>query len=163
MQITKDKIGVIDYTLTNSEGEVLDSSQGREPLAYLHGHGTIIPGLEDALEGKSPGDQFRVSIRPGDAYGERDESLVQVVPLSAFEQSGMSEVEPGMQFQARTEAGTRVMTVVAVEGDAVHVDGNHELAGETLTFDVAVKEVRDASSEELEHGHAHGPDGHHAH
>ena len=163
MRISKDKIGVIEYTLTNAEGEVLDTSEGREPLAYLHGHGTIISGLEDALEGKTVGDTFRVSIPPAEAYGERDEELVQEVPLSAFEGSGMGDVEPGMQFQAKTEAGMRILTVVAVEGDTVHVDGNHELAGETLTFDVAVKEVRDASKDELKHGHAHGPGGHHHH
>ena len=163
MKIGKDKIGVFDYTLTNTEGQVLDTSAGGEPLAYLHGHGTIIPGLENALEGKGAGDEFIVTIPAADAYGERDEALVQSVPRSAFEQSGVTQLEVGMQFHAQTEAGPRVMTVVGIEDEAVHVDGNHPLAGETLKFDVSVKEVRSASDEELQHGHAHGADGHASH
>jgi FKBP-type peptidyl-prolyl cis-trans isomerase SlyD len=158
MNIAKDKVVSIDYTLTDDAGKVLDSSNGREPLAYLHGAGNIIPGLESALEGKGQGDQLNVSIKPADGYGERDDRMVQAVPRSSF--GGVQTIEPGMQFQANTPAGPRVITVVGVQGDQVTVDANHPLAGQTLNFDVKVVDVRDATSTELQHGHVHGPGGH---
>ena len=158
MNIAKDKVVSIDYTLTDDAGKVLDSSSGREPLAYLHGAGNIIPGLENALDGKTQGDQLNVSIKPGDAYGERDDRMVQAVPRSSF--GGVENVEPGMQFQANTQAGPRLVTVVGVTPEQVTVDANHPLAGQTLNFDVKVVGIRDATQEELSHGHAHGAGGH---
>jgi FKBP-type peptidyl-prolyl cis-trans isomerase SlyD len=127
-------------------------------LAYLHGSGNIIPGLEKALEGKQAGDKLNVRVDAADAYGERDDALTQDVPLSMFQ--GVDQIEEGMRFQAQTSAGVQVVTVTRVSGDSVTVDGNHPLAGKPLTFDVNVVEVRDASGEELEHGHVHGEGGH---
>jgi FKBP-type peptidyl-prolyl cis-trans isomerase SlyD len=158
MQVAKDKVVQIDYTLTGTNGQVIDTSQGREPLAYLHGAGNIIPGLESELEGKNPGDQVNVQVPPEQAYGPRDERMVQVVPRTSFQ--GVQQIQPGMQFQANTPGGPRVITVVGVQGDQVTIDANHPLAGQTLNFDVKVVEVRDATQEELTHGHVHGPGGH---
>ena len=159
MQIAKNKVVLIDYTLTNPQGEVLDRSQAGQPLAYLHGAGGIIPGLEKALDGKGAGDAVTAIIPPEEAYGIKREELVQAVPKTAFQ--GVPNVEPGMQVQANTPQGPRVVTVVDVSADTVTVDANHALAGQTLHFDVKVVEVRDASAEELSHGHVHGPGGHH--
>ncbi|HEX5514558.1 MAG TPA: peptidylprolyl isomerase [Gammaproteobacteria bacterium] len=161
MQVAKDKVVSIDYTLTDDEGSVLDTSQGRAPLAYLHGAGNIIPGLEKALEGKQVGEQITVRVPAAEAYGERDDALAQVVPLEMFQ--GVEQIEPGMRFQAQTSAGVQVVTVSKVEGDSVTVDGNHPLAGKPLNFDVSVIDVRDATEEELAHGHVHGPDDDHHH
>lgn len=153
MQVSENKFVSIHYTLRNDAGEVIDSSAGRAPLSYLHGIGSIIPGLERALEGKTSGDHIDVSITPEGAYGERNEALVQAVPRSAFE--GVEEIEPGMQFQAQTPAGSQILTIVEVQDDQVVVDGNHPLAGKTLHFSVEIIEVREATEEELAHGHAH--------
>ncbi|MCL7745379.1 peptidylprolyl isomerase [Guyparkeria hydrothermalis] len=158
MQVQNDHVVSIDYTLKNDAGEVMDTSEQNGPLAYLHGHQNIIPGLEKALEEKSVGDSFTVSIEPAEAYGERDERMIQTVPRSMFQ--GVDEIEPGMRFQAQTEGGVTVVTIKEVNGDEITLDGNHELAGETLHFDVEVKDVRPASEEEIEHGHVHGPGGH---
>lgn len=158
MQVQNDHVVSIDYTLKNDAGDVMDTSEQNGPLAYLHGHQNIIPGLEKALDEKSVGDNFTVSIEPADAYGERDERMIQTVPRSMFQ--GVDEIEPGMRFQAQTEGGVTVVTIKEVNGDEITLDGNHELAGETLHFDVEIKDVRPASEEELEHGHVHGPDGH---
>ena len=161
MLIAPEKVVLIHYTLKNDSGETLDSSSGGDPLAYLHGQGNLIPGLEKALEDKQAGDKRSVSVGPGDGYGQRDDKLVQQVPRRQF---GGANVQPGMQFHAQTSQGqTRVVTVTNIVGDMVTVDGNHPLAGENLHFDVEVTEVRDASAEELEHGHVHGPGGHHHH
>ena len=160
MQIQENTVVAFHYTLTNEAGQTIDSSRQREePLNYLHGHGNIIPGLEKALVGKQAGDKLEVTVTPEEGYGERHEGLIQQVPTSAFEGAG-GELKPGMQFQAQTEAGQRIFTITEVEGDQVTVDGNHPLAGETLNFDVEVTEVREASDEEKEHGHVHGPEGH---
>jgi FKBP-type peptidyl-prolyl cis-trans isomerase SlyD len=159
MKIAHEKVVSIHYTLTNKEGTVLDSSSGSDPLAYLHGFGNIIPGLENALEGKATGDKLSVTVEPEQGYGARDERLVQAVPRSAFK--GVEELSPGMQFQAQGPQGTRLVVVTQVADDEVTVDANHPLAGQTLHFDVEVSEVRDATAEELEHGHVHGPGGHH--
>lgn len=155
MQIAKNAVVAIDYTLTDGEGQVLDTSQGRGPLAYLHGAGNIIPGLENALEGKAEGDKVNVSVPPEEGYGQRDESLIQAVPKKMFAET--AEPEPGMQFQAQGPDGARVLTILKVEDDQVTVDANHPLAGQELNFDVAVVNVREASEEELEHGHVHEP------
>ncbi len=157
MKITDKKVALIHYTLKNEGGEVLDSSEGQEPLAYLHGAGNIVAGLESALEGKAAGDKLEVSVEAAEAYGEYDESLVQPVPNSQF---GDHEVEVGLQFHADTAIGPRVVTVTAIDGDDVIIDANHELAGEDLHFAVEVVEVREPSAEELDHGHVHGPGGH---
>ena len=158
MQIAKDRVVTINYTLTDANGTLIDSSEGREPLAYLHGAGNIIPGLERALEGKQSGDSLSVTVAPEDAYGERDDALLQVVPRDRFESP--EELEIGMAFQTPTEHGIRVVTIVGVDHQDITVDGNHPLAGETLNFAVSVVEVREASDEELHHGHVHGPGGH---
>ncbi|MCS4503534.1 peptidylprolyl isomerase [Arhodomonas aquaeolei] len=153
MQISKDKVVAIDYTLKDNDGEVLDASPEGQPLQYLHGAGNIIPGLENALEGKAAGDDVSVTVEPAEAYGERDDRLQQEVPMEMFQ--GVDKVEPGMRFQAQTQAGTQVVTVAAVDGETVTVDANHPLAGQTLNFEVKVSEVREATNEELEHGHIH--------
>lgn len=161
MKIADNKAVGIHYTLTDDDGVTIDTSrQSGEPLVYLHGFGSIITGLETALAGREVGDTLKVSVEPEDAYGVREDSLLQEVPRDAF---GDAEVEAGMQFQAQTDEGVRLITVVDVQGDTVTVDGNHPLAGLRLHFDVEVTSVRDASEEELAHGHVHGPGGHHHH
>ena len=160
MHIAEQSVVSIHYTLTNGAGETLDTSDGREPLVYLHGAQNIIPGLENELTGKSVGDSFDVTIQPEEAYGTVNPELVQTVPHSAFE--GVEKVEPGMQFQARGDDGeTQVITVTEVADSGVTVDGNHPLAGQVLNFSVRVDEIREATEEEIEHGHVHGPGGHH--
>lgn len=160
MQISRHTVASIDYKLTDDQGQVLDTSEGREPLTYLHGAGNLIPGLETALEGNAPGDSVSVTVDPSEGYGERDENLIQQVPMSAFE--GVDEIEPGMRFQATDEQGQgRIVTVTAIEGDEVTVDANHPLAGVPLNFEVNVVEVREASDDEIEHGHAHTGDEQH--
>ncbi len=158
MQITKHSVASIEYTLTDDGGQVIDTSEGRGPLVYLHGAGNLIPGLESQLEGKAVGDEFQSRIEPADAYGERDDRMVQDVPRAQL--PAEVDVTVGMQFQAQGPAGVQVVTVVGVEGDTVKMDGNHPLAGVTLNFDVKVVEVREATAEEVEHGHVHGAGGH---
>jgi FKBP-type peptidyl-prolyl cis-trans isomerase SlyD len=158
MQVGTDKVVTIEYTLRSDAGDVLDTSKGRGPLTYLHGAGNLIPGLESALDGKQAGDSMTVEVAPEEAYGHKDDQLVQQVPRNLF--SGPEQIQPGMQFQAQTQAGPRVVTVVNIEGDTVTIDANHPLAGMPLTFDVTVVDVRDATEEEKAHGHVHGPGGH---
>lgn len=159
MKIAQDKVVSIHYVLRDKEGEVLDNSEEHGPLAYLHGHGNIIPGLEKELMGKESGDKLHVTVAPEDAYGIHDESLIKEVSPDMFKD--VDDFQEGMQFQAQTEQGMQIFTVTAIEPDKITIDGNHPLAGEELTFDVEVTEVREATSEELEHGHVHGPHGHH--
>ena len=159
MEIRKNKVVTIDYTLTDADGAVLDSSQGEEPLAYIQGRESIISGLENALEGRTLGEKFTVSIPPAEAYGERDETLLQDIPREVF-QGQETLLEVGAHFQAQDEEGTHPVTIVGVDDEFVRVDSNHPLAGVTLNFDVTVLDVRDASPEELSHGHAHGAGGH---
>jgi FKBP-type peptidyl-prolyl cis-trans isomerase SlyD len=158
MQVDKDKVVTFHYRLTNEKGELIEDSFGGEPLAYIHGHGNLITGMEKALEGKKAGDRFEVSIPPSEAYGERHEGLIQKVPREAFQ--GVDEIEVGMQFRASTDQGEVPVVVTAVTETEVTVDGNSPLAGQTLNFDIEVKDVREASEEELAHGHVHGPGGH---
>ena len=153
MQITNQTAVSIHYTLTNPDGDQLDSSIGGEPLVYLHGVGNIIPGLEQALAGKRVGDKLLVSIEPEQAYGLIDDTMQQVVSKKMFE--GM-DIELGMQFHADVSYGSGVITIIEINGDDVTIDGNHPLAGETLNFDVEVVDVRPATAEELAHGHVHG-------
>ncbi len=159
MQIAADSVVLIHYTLKDDDGKVLDSSDGGEPLAYIQGHGNLVPGLEKALEGKKDGEAVAVTLSPSEGYGARNESLVQRVPKRSLQGSG--EIRKGMQFRAQTDEGLRVFTVTAVVGDMVSLDGNHPLADQTLHFDVQVVSVRAATAEELEHGHVHGAGGHH--
>ncbi|HWV15228.1 MAG TPA: peptidylprolyl isomerase [Cellvibrio sp.] len=161
MNISEQCVASFHYTLTDGSGKVLDSSNGQEPLSYLHGSGNIIPGLERALLGKSIGDKFNISIPAAEAYGLRDDSMVQQLPSNMFE--GIDKIEEGMEFHAETEHGLQVVTVTKVEGDNITIDGNHPLAGVDLTFDVEITAVRAATEEEVEHGHAHGVGGHHHH
>lgn len=157
MQIAQNTVVAFHYTLTNEAGEVLDSSEGREPLTYLHGAGNIIPGLEKQLEGRSAGDKLQANVSPEEGYGEVQPQLVQEVSRESFQ--GVDSIEPGMQFQAQTDGGPLMVTITKVEGDTVTVDGNHPLAGQALNFDVEIAEVREASEEEAEHGHVHGEGG----
>ncbi|GGO75543.1 peptidyl-prolyl cis-trans isomerase [Marinobacterium nitratireducens] len=159
MQIAANTVVKIHYTLKNAEGNVIDSSEGQEPLAYLHGGGNIVEGLESALAGKAAGDKLDVTVDPERGYGSRRDDLVQTVDRSNF--VGIDQIEVGMQFLAQTPWGEQPVTVVAVADDNVTLDGNHPLAGEVLNFAIEVMDVRAATDEELEHGHAHGEGGHH--
>lgn len=155
MQISENTVVQIHYTLKNQSGEVLDSSQDAEPLTYLHGAGNIIPGLETALSGREQGEKVNVTVEPDEAYGAHREELVQQVGRDMFP---VDELEAGMRFKAETAEGPQILTVTKVEESDVTVDANHPLAGETLHFDVEVVEIREASSEEVEHGHVHTGD-----
>lgn len=160
LQIEDDRVVTIQYTLTNDAGEVVDSSVGGEPLVYLHGAGNIIPGLEDALVGRKAGDSLKVTVQPADGYGEVLDDMRQVVSLSMFE--GVDDLEVGMMFQTETPDGhLQLVTVTDIDNGNVTVDANHPLAGQVLHFDVSVEAVREASAEELAHGHVHGEGGHH--
>ena len=159
MLIANQHVVAIDYTLSNDAGEVIDSSQGTEPLVYLHGAGNIIAGLENALSGKTVGDELDVSIEPEDAYGEYSAELITNVGREMFE--GVDQLEVGMQFHASApDGGMQIVTIRDIDGDQVTIDGNHPLAGQQLNFKVKVVSVRAASEEELAHGHVHGEGGH---
>ena len=158
MNISKGKVVSIHYALNDAAGEVLESSEGQAPLEYLHGHGNIIAGLEKALDGKAAGDKLKAVIPPEDGYGIRDETQVKELPLSSFQ--SQDEVAVGAQFQAETSQGPRLATVTKMDDKNVTVDLNHPLADQTLNFDIDVVDVREATEEELSHGHAHGPEGH---
>ena len=158
MKIAKGKVVSIHYALKDTTGEVLESSEGQAPMEYLHGYGNIIAGLEKALEGKEAGEKIKAVIPPEDGYGIREETLVKNLPLSSFQNH--NEVEVGTQFQAETSQGPRLATVTKIDDKNVTVDLNHPLADQTLSFDIDVVEVREATEEELSHGHVHGPEGH---
>ena len=158
MNIADQCVVSIHYEVKDEDGVVVDSSEGREPLVYLHGHRNIIPGLENALAGLKKGDDFDVTVAPEEAYGEHQEGLIQSVPKEAFQ--GVEKVEEGMVFTAQTENGPLQVTVTEVSDETVQVDGNHPLAGKALSFKGSVEEVREASAEELEHGHVHSGDDH---
>ncbi|MDD5266907.1 MAG: peptidylprolyl isomerase [Methylococcales bacterium] len=159
MQVADNMAVSIHYTLTNDDGEVLDSSIGDEALVFLQGSGNIISGLENALVGKVAGDKFNVRIAPEDAYGELMEDMIQVISRDMFE--GIDDIEVGMQFHADVSSGSGVVTVVSIDDDNITIDGNHPLAGLALTFDVEVIDVRAATEEEAAHGHIHGSGCHH--
>jgi FKBP-type peptidyl-prolyl cis-trans isomerase SlyD len=160
MSIQQDSVVSIRYTLKDDGGVVLDSS-GDEALSYLHGHGNLIAGLERELTGKAAGDRLKVTVGPRDAYGERDSNLVRQVPRSAL--SGVEDLQTGMRLRAESNQGVHAVTVTHIADDTVTLDANHPLAGITLHFEVEITAVREASAEELAHGHVHGPDGHHHH
>ena len=159
MAISPDSVVTIHYTLKDDDGAVIDSSASGEPLAYLHGHGNIVPGLEKELTGRNAGDKVSVRVSPEEGYGEYDRSLVQSVPLRALR--GIKDVRAGMHLHAQTEQGPRTVTVTRVAADMVTLDGNHPLAGKHLNFDIQIEDVRQATEEELSHGHVHGAHGHH--
>ncbi|EGG95175.1 FKBP-type peptidyl-prolyl cis-trans isomerase SlyD [gamma proteobacterium IMCC1989] len=154
MQISKDLVASIHYTLKNADGEVLDTSEGQEPLHYVHGAQNIVPGLEKELEGKTTGDKLSVAVEPIDGYGEYNAELIQELPKDMF--AGVDTIEVGMEFQAQTpEGGMQIIEVKSIDGDKITVDGNHPMAGQTLHFDVEITDVREATKDELEHGHVH--------
>ena len=154
MNVENKRVVSIHYTLTDNDGVELDSSKGQDPLVYLHGAGNIIPGLESALAGLAVGEQVQVQVQPSDGYGEVDLELIQTVPHAAFE--GVDDIQPGMRFQAQDSAGNvQSVQVTAVGDEGVTVDGNHPLAGMVLNFDVRIDGVREATPEEIDHGHVH--------
>jgi FKBP-type peptidyl-prolyl cis-trans isomerase SlyD len=150
---------MLHYTLRDEHGTVLDSSSGRGPMSYLHGKGNLIPGLEQALTGRTAGEKLDVTVPPEQGYGLRDQRLVQILPRGKFAED--VELAPGMQVRASGPQGARLVTVTNVERDFVTIDANHPLAGRTLYFSVEVTEVRKATHEEVAHGHVHGPGEHH--
>ncbi len=152
MRVSKETVVGIEYTLKDDKGNVLDASTSHGPMEYLHGASNIIPGLEQGLEGLTAGDTKVVVVQPVDAYGEYSDKLIQRVPLDRF---GANKVEIGMRFHAETNLGMRVLVIRHVDEQEAVLDGNHELAGKTLTFDVKVVSVRAAELTELAHGHPH--------
>lgn len=156
MQVAKNTVVAIDYKLSDNNGEVLDASEEGQPLEYVHGGGHIIPGLENALEGKEVGEHVSVQVEPSEAYGQRSEELKQDVPKEMFQ--GVEQVETGMRFQAQTQEGTSIVTVTEVGEEQVTVDANHPLAGETLNFEVTVNNIREATENEVETGQVEGED-----
>jgi len=152
--VRKDRVISLNFTLKDEHGELLDQSQKDEPLQYLHGVNDVIPGLEKALEGQILGEKVRVVIPPAEAYGEYEVSLVDEVSRQQF--PGIDNIQPGMQFQTQLDDGAAmVIHVTSVDGDIVVVDGNHPLAGLTLVFDVEIVDIRQASEDEIAHGHVH--------
>jgi len=156
MEVADKRVVEIEYTLKDQEGTVLDSSEGRDPLAFVQGTQSIIPGLEKGIEGWKEGDSGAVEVKPEDGYGERNDELQQEVPKDIFQAD--TEIEPGMRFQAQSEQGAQIITVVKVEDDKVLIDANHPLAGQTLHFDVKIAGVREATETELESGQPDGAD-----
>lgn len=154
MTIADNHVVSIHYKLTNDSGDVLDSSEGSDPMNYLHGTGSIIPGLEQELAGKAVGDNLQVTVKPELGYGERHDELVQVVPREQF--GDQKDIAPGMRFQAQSENGeVHVVTVTALTDTEVTIDANHPLAGQTLHFDVTIDAIREATESEIDHGHVH--------
>jgi len=160
MKVGKDKVVLMHYTLKNDAGDVIDSSDGADPLPFLQGHGNIIPGLESALEGSKVGDKLDVSIKPEEGYGLRIKGAIQEIPSSALK--GVDEVKVGMQLQSQDQDGNAfLVTVTKVEDDKITVHANHPLAGQTLNFSVSIESIRKAEAEELSHGHVHADGDHH--
>lgn len=156
MQIADNHVVTIHYTVKTTDGDEIDSSSGQDALSFIQGSHYMIAGLEEALYDKESGDEFTVTIAPDKAYGDRNNNLVQEVPLSMFE--GM-EVDVGMSFRATTDHGEQSVIIIDKNDDAITVDGNHPLAGQTLVFDVNIEDVRDATEDEISHGHVHGKGG----
>lgn len=155
MNIALNTVVSLNYTLKDNEGNILDKTDASMPFLYLHGAGGIIKGLESELLDKKSGDNFELTVAPEDAYGARDEKLTEAVPRNMFEGIPDEEMVAGSQFHAETGQGNQVITIASIDGDIVNIDGNHPLAGQTLHFQVAVLDVRDATEEELDHGHPH--------
>ena len=159
MKITENAVVTIDYTLTDADGTLLEQSDKDENFAYLHGHGQLPEKLETALEGKEVGDNVKVSMDPAEGFGERDEDQIITVPRDRFPED--EKITEGLQVEAETDHGHQIFTIVKVDEESVTLDGNHPYAGYNLAFDVTVTEIREASPEELDHGHAHHGDHHH--
>jgi FKBP-type peptidyl-prolyl cis-trans isomerase SlyD len=158
VKIARNRVAVLDYTLTGDDGQIIDESHDGS-FGYLHGAGNIIPGLERALDGREAGETLRVSIEAVDAYGERDLGRIQRVPRNLFP-AGV-ELAAGMRFEARSREGHgSIVTLAGIDGEDVIIDANHPLAGQRLHFEVTVLSVRSARKEEIAHGHVHGPGGH---
>jgi len=157
MKIAPNKVVVMHYAVSDSEGTLIDSSYDHDPLAIIHGTGYMIPGLEDALVDHEVGDKFEVEVPAEKAYGERHDGYVQTVAKAMFE--GIENLEVGTQLRATTDEGEQTVIVIDVQEEEITVDGNHPLAGIDLQFDVEILEVRDATEEELAHGHVHGEGG----
>src|SRR5476649_68839 len=156
--VAKDLVVSLAYQVRTEDGVLVDESPVSAPLDYLHGHGSLISGLENALTGRNVGDRFDLHILADDAYGQQDDNLIQRVPKEVF--MGVEELEVGMRFLAETDQGPVPVEITLVDGDEVVVDGNHMLAGQDLNFNVEVLAVRDATAEEMEHGHVHGEHDH---
>lgn len=159
MTITKGSVVLFDYTLSDDDKDIIDSSKDGGPLAYLHGEGQIVKGLEKVMEGRKAGDTFSVTVSPEEGYGLPDPAKIAVVTADQIE--GGEDLEEGMQLEASNDQGEQIVVVSKIEGNKVTLDGNHPLAGMRLHFDIAVREVRAATPEEMAHGHVHGPGGHH--
>ncbi|MFI8417371.1 peptidylprolyl isomerase [Serratia sp. NPDC078593] len=159
MKVVKDSVVSLAYQVRTEDGVLVDESPVSAPLDYLHGHGSLIAGLEKALEGREAGDRFDVNVGANEAYGQYDENLVQRVPKDVF--MGVDELQVGMRFLADTDQGPVPVEITEVDGDHVVVDGNHMLAGQNLNFNVEVVAIREATAEELAHGHVHGEHDHH--
>ena len=159
MKIAKQAVVSFHFTLKDDKGKTLETSVGNDPLVYMHGTNSIVPGLEEALEGKKSGEKFNAVLPPEKAYGVRDERLIQRIPKGEFPNDERLKI--GMQFQVDTKGGPMILTITQLTDTEVIVDGNPELAGQTLHFDIEVVDVRKATEEEMSHGHAHGPGGHH--
>lgn len=153
MKITKNVVPSIAYQVRTQDGVLVDEAPVEQPLEYLHGHNNLVIGLENALEGKAVGDTFEVRVKPEEAYGEYNENMVQRVPKDVF--MGVDELEVGMRFIADTDLGPLPVVITEVDGDEVVVDGNHMLAGQELLFSVEVVATREATLEEIAHGHVH--------
>lgn len=158
MQIEKNKVVQFTYKLSDEAGQLLEASEDGQPVAYLHGHNNMLPGLENKLEGRSAGESFEITLAPADAYGERHEDSEQRVPVKHLQ--GAKKWKPGMIATVQTDQGARQVTVVKLGKFMVTVDTNHPFAGKTLNFDINILDVRDATDEEVAHGHAHGVGGH---
>ncbi|WP_372738994.1 peptidylprolyl isomerase [Neptunomonas sp.] len=159
MQIGKNSVVQFSYTLKDESGEIVEATDEGSPVAYLHGHNNMIPGLEKVLEGKSVGDKVSETLQPADAYGERVEDSIQRVPVKHLQ--GEKKWKPGMSATVQTDQGNRQVTIVKMGKFMATVDTNHPLAGKVVTFDIEIKDIREATAEEIQHGHAHGAGGHH--
>jgi FKBP-type peptidyl-prolyl cis-trans isomerase SlyD len=154
MTVKKDKVVEMHYTLKNNAGDVIDSSKGKEPMPFIQGHGNIIPGLESALEGMKIGESCDVSVKPEDGYGEHYLEAIQEIPMEALQ--GIDNLEVGMELQSQDEQGNPfIVHIKSINEDTVTIDANHPLAGETLHFSVSIENVREATKDELDHGHVH--------
>lgn len=160
MEITKDTVVSFQYTMTDDEGNVLEQSDAKHPSVYLHGHNNLMPAIEEALDGKSVGDELKISLTPEQTYGERKEDRAARVPVKHLI-SPPKRMQPGMMVQMNTSEGPVPVTILKVGKFNVDVDTNHPLAGMDLVFEITVTDVREASEEEVAHGHVHGPGGHH--